>query len=63
MKIDGLMTCSKRGFERHLCSADDDDKQRGLTGRSARRAGQPAKSWQDILVIAVLSFGRNYSPE
>lgn len=62
MKIDVLIKCSKRGFERHLCSVDG-GKQRDLAGLSACRAGQPAKSWQDILVIAVLLFRRNYSPE
>lgn len=31
MTIDGLIMCSKRGFERHLCSVDN-DKQRDLAG-------------------------------
>lgn len=62
MKIDGLLKSLKRGFERHLCLADD-DKQRDFAGWSVCWAGQPAKSWHKILVIAVLSFSRNYFPE
>lgn len=38
MKIDGLLKSSKRGFERHLCLADD-DKQRDFAGWSVCWAG------------------------
>lgn len=62
MKIDGLIKSSERGFERHLYLVDD-DKQKDFAGWSVFWAGQPAKSWHNILVIAVLSFSRNYFAE
>lgn len=62
MKMDGHTKYSKRGFERYFCLVDN-DKERDLAGWSACWAGQAAKSWQDMLVIAVPLFSRNYSLE